>query len=121
MVTAVAVATGLAVAMAPAARAVERPAIRISGGLTEPVFSYRDAVREYVRVQSPVDSDGDGRKDLIRADIVRPRESGSGLRVPVIMHASPYFDVGVGTAQETKAYDQSGNATNVPLFYHFLP
>jgi X-Pro dipeptidyl-peptidase len=93
----VAVATALVVAHTPAASATAKPEIEISGGVTQPVFSYTGAIREHVRVESPVDSDGDGKKDLVRVDIIRPKESGSGLKVPVIMHQSPYFDQpGVG-------------------------
>ncbi|WP_219825560.1 Xaa-Pro dipeptidyl-peptidase [Nonomuraea typhae] len=99
------------------------PAVGIRNGVTQPVFSYAEAIREFAMVQSPVDSDGDGRKDLIRADIVRPKETGDGLRVPVILHASPYFDTGLGWQRETKSYDQSGNATKIPLFLdnYFVP
>src|SRR5688500_655671 len=86
----VALALVVVVAGAPAASATAKPKIEVSGGLTQPVFSYEDAIREYVRVQSPVDSDGDGKKDLVRVDIIRPKETSSGLKVPVIMHQSPY-------------------------------
>lgn len=114
-------AAGLVVAPAPVARAAEGPPVR--DGLTQPVHSYRDAVREHVRVRSEVDTDGDGEKDLIRADIIRPKETRDGLRVPVIMHASPYFDTGLGWQAEKKTYDQSGNATRIPLFLdnYFVP
>ncbi|MEU8362645.1 hypothetical protein AB0C27_42175 [Nonomuraea sp. NPDC048882] len=83
----VALAVPLVVAAAPAASAsaTAKPKIKVSGGLTQPVFSYKDAIREHVRVQSTVDSDGDGKKDLVRVDIIRPKESGPGLKVPVIM------------------------------------
>src|SRR5262245_35318181 len=109
---AVALATALAVAGAPAASATAKPKIKVSGGLTQPVFSYADAIREHVRVQSTVDSDGDGKKDLIRVDIIRPKESDSGLKVPVIMQESPYYDnPGVGFEIEHKKYDANGNAT----------
>ena len=92
LASAIAVAAALAVAGAPAAQAAHRPAITVSGGVTQPVFSYADAIREYVRVESSVDSDDDGKKDLIRVDIVRPKESGPGFKVPVIMDESPYYD-----------------------------
>ncbi|MGN9783510.1 CocE/NonD family hydrolase [Nonomuraea sp. ZG12] len=123
---AVALATALVVVVAgaPAASATAKPKIEISGGLTQPVFSYEDAIREYVRVQSPVDSDGDGKKDLVRVDIIRPKETGSGLKVPVIMHQSPYFDEpGVGFGLDHKKYDADGNLTKFPLFYdnYFVP
>jgi X-Pro dipeptidyl-peptidase len=112
------------VASAPAASAAAKPAIEISGGVTQPVFSYEDAIREHVRVQSPADSDGDGKKDLVRVDIIRPKESGSGLKVPVIMHESPYYDQpGAGFELDHKTYDADGNVTKFPLFYdnYFVP
>ncbi|WP_327085568.1 CocE/NonD family hydrolase [Nonomuraea sp. NBC_01738] len=121
---AVALAIPLAVAVAPAASATAKPEIDVSGGLTQPVFSYQDAIREHVRVQSPVDSDGDGKKDLLRVDIIRPKESGSGLKVPVIMHESPYYDVpGVGFENEHKKYDTNGNVTKFPMYWdnYFVP
>ncbi|WP_431921626.1 CocE/NonD family hydrolase [Nonomuraea jabiensis] len=120
----VVLATVLVVAGAPAASATAEPAVEISGGLTQPAFSYEDAIREHVRVQSPVDSDGDGKKDLVRVDIIRPKESSSGLKVPVIMHESPYFDEpGVGFELDRKTYDAKGNLTKFPLFYdnYFVP
>jgi X-Pro dipeptidyl-peptidase len=119
-----AVAFATVVANATATNAAEKPAIEVSGGVTQPVFSYEDAIREHVRVQSTVDSDGDGKKDLVRVDIIRPKESGSGLKVPVIMHESPYYDdPGVGFELEHKKYDASGNLTKFPLFYdnYFVP
>ncbi|MFI0420970.1 CocE/NonD family hydrolase [Spongiactinospora sp. 9N601] len=121
---AVTLATALAVAGAPAASATAKPKIKVSGGLTQPVFSYQDAIREHVRVQSTVDSDGDGKKDLVRVDIIRPKESGSGLKVPVIMHESPYYDnPGVGFEIEKKKYDANGNVTKFPMYYdnYFVP
>ncbi|MDR8412808.1 CocE/NonD family hydrolase [Nonomuraea sp. 3-1Str] len=122
LLAAVVVAAPLVVAGVPAASATAKPAI--SGGLTQPVFSYADAIREHVRVQSPVDSDGDGKKDLVRVDIIRPKESDSGLKVPVIMHESPYYDnPGVGYELDHKTYDANGNVTKFPLAYdnYFVP
>jgi X-Pro dipeptidyl-peptidase len=120
----VALAIPLVVAGAPAASAAAKPRIEVSGGLTQPVFSYQDAVREHVRVQSPVDSDGDGLKDLVRVDIIRPKETDSGLKVPVIMHESPYYDnPGVGYELDHKKYDANGNVTMFPTAYdnYFVP
>src|SRR5688572_27251365 len=91
VLAAVALVTGLVVAGAPAAPAAAKTSVEISGGLTQPVFSYQDAIREHVQVESPVDSDSDGKKDLVRVDIIRPKETDSGLKVPVIMHESPYY------------------------------
>ncbi|MFI6505744.1 CocE/NonD family hydrolase, partial [Nonomuraea typhae] len=123
LLAAVAFAIPAVVAGAPAVSASAEPKIDVSGGVTQPVFSYEDAIREHVRVEAPVDSDGDGRKDLIRVDIIRPKESDSGLKVPVIMQESPYYDIGVGYEKEKKKYDANGNVTKFPMYYdnYFVP
>ncbi|MEV4890206.1 CocE/NonD family hydrolase, partial [Nonomuraea sp. NPDC055795] len=121
---AVTLATTLVIAGTAAASATAKPEIKVSGGTTQPVFSYENAIREHVRVQSSVDSDGDGKKDLVRVDIIRPKESGSGLKVPVIMQESPYYDnPGVGFEIEKKKYDADGNVTKFPMYYdnYFVP
>jgi X-Pro dipeptidyl-peptidase len=118
------IAVALAATGATAASAAGRPAITVSGGRSQPVFSYADATREYVRVQSPVDADHDGKKDLIRVDIIRPKESGPKMRVPVIMDESPYYDnLGRGNESERKTYDANGDPVKFPLFYdnYFVP
>jgi X-Pro dipeptidyl-peptidase len=124
LASSIAVAAALAVAGTPAAHAAKKPAIKVSGGQTQPVFSYKDAIREHVRVQSAVDGDHDGKKDLIRVDIIRPKESNAGLKVPVIMDESPYYDnLGRGNEGERKKYDAGGNPVTFPLFYdnYFVP
>ncbi|HEX6446055.1 MAG TPA: Xaa-Pro dipeptidyl-peptidase [Streptosporangiales bacterium] len=124
LVTSVAVTAALVAAGAPAATAAKKPSIKVSGGVTQPVFSYRNAIREYVRVESSVDADRDGKKDLIRVDIIRPKETDAGLKVPVIMDESPYYDnVGRGNEGETKKYGPDGNLVKFPLFYdnYFVP
>ncbi|MFD0919808.1 Xaa-Pro dipeptidyl-peptidase [Saccharopolyspora rosea] len=60
-------------------------------GEAQPVFDPDRAVREDLFVSAPVDSDGDGRDDRVHVRVVRPRESGQGLRVPVVYQVSPYF------------------------------
>ena len=106
--------------------AAARPAPKISvkDGRTQPVFSYADAIREHVYVESSVDSDGDGKNDLVNVDIVRPKETSQGLKVPVIMDESPYYDnAGRGNEGQTKTYDANGNPLQVPLYYdnYFVP
>ncbi|MEW9556224.1 Xaa-Pro dipeptidyl-peptidase [Nonomuraea sp. NPDC050783] len=118
------VAIGLALAIAVPAQAAAVPAITVQNGRTQPVFSYADAVREHVYVESPVDSDSDGALDKVRVDIIRPKESGPGLKVPVIIDESPYYDnSGRGNEGERKVYDAAGNVTKFPLFYdnYFVP
>ncbi|MEU0567841.1 Xaa-Pro dipeptidyl-peptidase [Nonomuraea sp. NPDC005983] len=116
-------AVALTLALATPAQA-DTPTITVQNGRTQPVFSYADAVREHVYVESSVDSDSDGRLDRVRVDIIRPKESGPGLKVPVIIDESPYYDnSGRGNEGERKIYDASGNVAKFPLFYdnYFVP
>src|SRR5688572_9287978 len=55
----------------------------LEDGKTKPVYSYENAIRESVWVKAP-DFDGDGEKDLVTVDIVRPRELDGETKVPVI-------------------------------------
>lgn len=90
-----------------------------------PVHSYENAVREAVWVDTGLDGDGDGRRDRVAVDIVRPREPArQGRKVPVIMDASPYYSCcGRGNESQLKTYDADGNVVQMPLFYdnYFVP
>ncbi|MEU3978934.1 Xaa-Pro dipeptidyl-peptidase [Streptomyces sp. NPDC026672] len=92
---------------------------------SRPVYSYTDAVRESVWVDTGLDSDGDGHTDRVAADIVRPREPArQGRKIPVIMDASPYYSCcGRGNESQLKTYDAQGTVTGMPLFYdnYFVP
>ncbi|MEU9983366.1 Xaa-Pro dipeptidyl-peptidase [Streptomyces sp. NPDC050856] len=99
MVSAIAVAGALvatpAAPAAPEARAPDdRPALRIVDERTRPVVSRADAVFQQVDVETPTDSDGDGERDTVRMRILRPRETGAGLKVATIIEASPYWGGG---------------------------
>ena len=67
-------------------------------GKTLPVFDPHKLIREVVYVESPQDSDHDGKCDLLKAEILRPYETENGLKVPVLYTASPYNQ---GTNDET--------------------
>ncbi|MFJ3669914.1 Xaa-Pro dipeptidyl-peptidase [Streptomyces sp. NPDC090106] len=90
-----------------------------------PVYSYDDAIREAVWVDTGRDGDGDGRTDRVAVDIVRPREpAAQGRKVPVIMDASPYYSCcGRGNEGQKKTYDADGDVVQMPLFYdnYFVP
>ncbi|MGK4585035.1 Xaa-Pro dipeptidyl-peptidase [Kitasatospora sp. HPMI-4] len=92
---------------------------------SQPVYSYTDAVRETVWVDTGLDGDGDGRTDRVAADIIRPREpAAAGVRIPVIMDASPYYSCcGRGNESQVKTYDSQGHPVQFPLFYdnYFVP
>jgi X-Pro dipeptidyl-peptidase len=89
------------------------------------VYSYDDAIRESVWVDTKIDGDADGRTDRVAVDIVRPREPArQGREIPVIMDASPYYSCcGRGNESQTKTYDASGKPVLFPLFYdnYFVP
>src|SRR3954447_14439300 len=107
------IATGL-VSTPAAAETADRP--NISGDQTVPAYSYANAIRESVWVQSPVSSDGSGQPDRIAVDIVRPAEADAAhVQVPVVMEASPYYACcGRGNESQLKAYDADGTISSVP-------
>ncbi|MBB4684971.1 X-Pro dipeptidyl-peptidase [Amycolatopsis jiangsuensis] len=55
------------------------------------MFDPADVVREDVWVTAPVDSDHDGQPDRVHAQVVRPKATELGMKVPVVYEASPYF------------------------------
>lgn len=92
--------------------------------LTQPKYSYKEAIRETVFVESQLDTDNNGKKDRIAMDIIRPKESGKSLKVPVIMDASPYYErLGRGNESEVKDKDKDGINEKFPLWYdnYFVP
>ncbi|WP_406471450.1 Xaa-Pro dipeptidyl-peptidase [Streptomyces sp. NBC_01615] len=90
-----------------------------------PVYSYENAIRESVWVDTGLDGDSDGKPDRVAVDIVRPRElAEQGRKVPVIMDASPYYSCcGRGNEGQKKTYDANGDVVQMPLFYdnYFVP
>ncbi|WP_327371425.1 Xaa-Pro dipeptidyl-peptidase [Streptomyces sp. NBC_01217] len=92
---------------------------------SRPVYSYENAVRESVWVDTGLDGDGNGRSDRVAVDIVRPREPAhQGRKIPVIMDASPYYACcGRGNESQLKTYDADGRPVRFPLHYdnYFVP
>ncbi|MEV0204462.1 Xaa-Pro dipeptidyl-peptidase [Streptomyces sp. NPDC050788] len=92
---------------------------------SRPVYSYANAIREAVWVDTGLDGDRDGRHDRVAVDIVRPREPAQqGRKIPVIMDASPYYSCcGRGNESQLKTYDAQGHVVQMPLFYdnYFVP
>jgi X-Pro dipeptidyl-peptidase len=55
-------------------------------------------IRHDLWVETPFDSDGDGRPDRVHVDVTRPAQTDDhGLRVPVVYETSPYYS-GTGSA-----------------------
>ena len=110
---------------AVAAAAADGDEVVVADGVTQPVFGYADATRQRVWVEADFDTNLDGIKDRIAMDIIRPKASDTGLKVPVIMDASPYYStLGRGNESERKAdIDGDGLNDRWPLFYdnYFVP
>lgn len=107
------------------AYAQQAPSIVVSDGVTQPVFGYADAIREKLFIDSTFDSDGDGLRDIIAFDVIRPAATADGLRVPVIMDASPYYTT-LCRGNDTQCkqdLDGDGLLDTWPLFYdnYFVP
>ncbi|WP_334116167.1 CocE/NonD family hydrolase, partial [Ligilactobacillus sp.] len=59
-------------------------------GKAQPVFDTTRLIREVVYVESDLDTDHDGKADLLKAEIIRPKDTEEGLKVPALYTASPY-------------------------------
>lgn len=79
-------------------------------GKTQPVFDTHRLIREVVYVESPQDTDHDGQRDLLKAEILRPAETNDGLKVPVLYTASPYNQGTMDAQGEALTHN-----VNVPL------
>ena len=94
-------------------------------GRTEPVHGYADAVRQRVWVPIEFDTDGDGTDDRVAVDIIRPRATETGLEVPTIIDASPYYNTVCRGNEGQCKQDVDGDGLNDrwPLFYdnYFVP
>ncbi|WP_053226544.1 CocE/NonD family hydrolase [Solirubrobacter soli] len=114
-----------ACAWTSSAHAQAPPVIDTTGGKTQPVFGYADAIRERVFIESPYDSDKNNVKDIIAIDVKRPKATNEGLKAPVIMDPSPYYStLGRGNESQLKRdYDNDGLLDLWPLFYDnwFVP
>lgn len=79
-------------------------------GKAQAVFDTSRLIRDVVYVESSLDTDHDGQRDLLKAEIIRPANTEDGLKVPVIFTASPYDQ---GTNDKTA--DQLTHDVNHPL------
>jgi len=76
---------------APAGAQTPPSWLQLENGVSRAQFSFAEAIEQTVFVESPVDSDADGRNDRIRIRLSRPRETQTlGYDVPVVFEHSPY-------------------------------
>lgn len=59
-------------------------------GILEDTFSYEDAIKEEIYVDTGIDSDDDGKSDRVYVEITRPKEADAEMRIPVIYNMSSY-------------------------------
>ena len=67
------------------------PEILEFDGKLQPIFDYGERIFERVFVESPQDTDQDGKLDLIAVYIIRPKETAQGMKVPAFYVANPYM------------------------------
>ncbi|WP_100487320.1 Xaa-Pro dipeptidyl-peptidase [Sporolactobacillus pectinivorans] len=79
-------------------------------GKAQAVFDTAKLIRDVVYVESSVDSDHDGKRDLLKVEIVRPADTEKDLKVPVLYTASPY-NQGIND----EAGEKATHNVNVPL------
>ncbi|WP_019885405.1 Xaa-Pro dipeptidyl-peptidase [Streptomyces purpureus] len=90
------------------ARAEDAPAPLIADGRTQPVHSREDAIFQQVDIETGTDSDRDGALDTVRMRILRPKATGTGLKVPTIIEASPYWGGGNDVPFHAVDLDEDG-------------
>ena len=119
-ISALALAAGLALASSAAsaasisraeAFATENASARpwVAGNRTVPAFRRADAITETVNVRTGYDRDKNGKPDAIQVEITRPATA-PGAKVPLIIHASPYFFKDPRSAWETDFFVPFGYA-----------
>ncbi|WP_461213211.1 Xaa-Pro dipeptidyl-peptidase [Lacticaseibacillus sp. GG6-2] len=64
---------------------------RFFNGKSLPVFDARQLIREVVWVESDLDTDHDGQRDLLETTIFRPQATANGVKMPALFTANPYF------------------------------
>ena len=122
-----AVAVALALPGFPGIAQAADPDITIGAdGKTAPVFDYTQAIRQRVFIPQPgVDTDSNGQMDFVTADIIRPKESGTDVKVPAIIDPSPYYTTVCRGNEGQCMADWDGDGVNDrwPLFYdnYFVP
>ena len=86
----------------------------VAGNHTVPAFNRADAITETVDVQTGYDRDRNGKPDAIRVEITRPTTA-PGAKVPLIIHASPYFFKDPRSAWETDFFVPFGQRRLMPI------
>lgn len=81
----------------------------IFDGKIQPVFNYEECIFEKVYVETSLDTDKDGKRDLIAVFVRRPKETLMGMKVPAIYVANPYMMKCIEEVYENRLYDVDKN------------
>ncbi|MEG2455174.1 MAG: CocE/NonD family hydrolase [Oscillospiraceae bacterium] len=76
------------------------PAPLFVDGVAQPIFPYETMIRQVVYVETPNDTDGDGKSDLVQVLVQRPAATDKGMKAATIYEARPY------SAGTTDAYSE---------------
>ncbi|KRM72831.1 Xaa-Pro dipeptidyl-peptidase [Lacticaseibacillus brantae] len=93
----------------------KNPGFVIFNGKVQQTFNPDEVLREVVWIESDLDSDHDGKKDLLEATIFRPAATGVGLKVPTLFTANPYFH---GTNDKPDLTHEAENVLKVKTTSH---
>ena len=74
-------------------------------GKIQPVFDYKECIFEKVFVETDLDTDKDGKRDLVAVYIRRPKETLEGMKVPAIYVANPYMMKCIEEVYEKRMYN----------------
>ncbi|WP_277294721.1 Xaa-Pro dipeptidyl-peptidase [Streptococcus hyointestinalis] len=75
-------------------------------------FDTNDLIKEVVYVEAPLDSDKDGKLDLVKVNIIRPRVD---MPLPTMMTASPYHQGTNEVANDRKLHKMKGDLAVKPV------
>ena len=90
-------------------------------GKSIPVFDTNKVIREVVYVETDLDTDHDGKSDLIQVTVFRPAETNEGLKVPALYTASPYFGGIIANEKRNHNVDENlsdASTWNDPQYVH---
>lgn len=95
----------------------QTPQYLFFNGKSQDVFDARNIIRESVWIESDLDTDGDGQRDMLETTIFRPSETAQGVKMPALFTANPYFH---GTNDVTAATHKPSDTVAVKTVSHTL-
>ncbi|MEG1577138.1 MAG: CocE/NonD family hydrolase [Oscillospiraceae bacterium] len=88
------------------------PAPLFVDGVAQPIFPYETMIRQVIYVETPNDTDGDGKADLVQVLVQRPAATDKGMKAATIYEARPYS---AGTTEAYSADTWNAHVVNAKL------